>query len=61
MADPEATAAGVLGYVDCSSSISSEQAATFRTILREELEAGGVNGTVRNFWYDDTGRPLIGE
>ena len=61
VADPQVTAAGVLGYVDCGSSISSEQAATFQAILRQELEAGGVNGTVRNFWYDDTGRPLIGE
>lgn len=60
VADPEVTSDGVLGYVDCSSSISSEQAATFRVILRQELEAAGVSGSVRTFFYDHTGRPLIG-
>jgi hypothetical protein len=59
VADPKVTAAGVVGYVDCKGSMSSKQAAMFRTILRQELEAAGVTGTVRTFWYDESGRPLI--
>ena len=61
VADPEVTSAGVLGYVDCSGSMSSEQADVFRTILRQELEAAGVSGSVRAFFYDESGRPLLGD
>ncbi len=48
VADPEVTDAGILGYVDCSGDIFPEQAATFRMIIREELEVAGGNATVRS-------------
>jgi hypothetical protein len=50
---PDVTAAGILCSVDCQSAITSEQAAVFRDILRDELQRGGVSGTVRNLWGDE--------
>ena len=47
VSDPEVTPDGVELYVDCKGSIEEPMAATFRTILREELESAGVKGTVR--------------
>jgi hypothetical protein len=50
-----------VGYVDCQSAITKEQAAVFRAILRQELEAAGVSATIRDFWFDERGKPLIGK
>ena len=50
---PDVTAAGILCSVDCQSAITAEQAAVFRDILRDELQRGGVSGTVRNLWGDE--------
>lgn len=51
--DPVATPTGIAGYVDCQASVFPDQAATFRAILRQELEAVGVTATVRNMTGDE--------
>ncbi|GAB3440202.1 hypothetical protein GCM10027517_14490 [Phycicoccus ginsengisoli] len=47
VSDPKVTADGVELYVDCKGAVEEPMAATFRKVLREELEAAGIRGTVR--------------
>ena len=51
--DPVATSLGIVGHVDCKSAVEPDQAATFRLILQQELEAVGADVSVRNMTYDE--------
>jgi hypothetical protein len=47
VAEPKVTPDGVSGYVDCKGVIPEEMGATFRRIMREELESLGARALVR--------------
>ena len=51
--DPVATSLGIVGYVDCKSAVEPDQAATFRVILQQELEAVEADASVRNMNHDE--------
>jgi hypothetical protein len=47
VADPQVTEVGVEMYVDCKGVIAPPMADKLRQVLREELEAAGIEGRVR--------------
>jgi hypothetical protein len=48
VADPQITGEGVEMYLDCKGVIEQPMVSTLRQILREELEAAGIDGRVRS-------------